>query len=162
MQDDTCSTLAKLATDALYRGDFDTAAHILATVFIQGARFCHSEVGRSQPAVAAMPAFHSQQTYACINSGCAKLVLCICIAGGECGKAVSDGVHNNIPQLGCDPLLKAVATAYQLAQAAGQGDAFEAGFAAQPALVATVNACLQPQVRRLLVLFRYFYCWLSH
>ncbi len=36
LQDDTCSTLAKLATDALYRGDFDTAAHILATVFIQG------------------------------------------------------------------------------------------------------------------------------
>ncbi|GAB4813282.1 hypothetical protein N2152v2_000328 [Parachlorella kessleri] len=87
VEDDTCSTLAKLATDALYRGDFDTAAHILATVFIQG---------------------------------------------GECGKAVSDGINNNIPQLGCAPLLKAVATAYQLAQAAGQGDAFEAGLAAQP------------------------------
>jgi hypothetical protein len=37
LQDDTCSALAQLATDALYAGKFDTAACILATVFIQGA-----------------------------------------------------------------------------------------------------------------------------
>ncbi len=57
---------------------------------------------------------------------------------------MADGITNNAAQLGCGKLLETVATAYKLAQAANQGDAFLAGFAANAGLVQAVRACLSP------------------
>ena len=36
VQDNTCAALAKLTTDALYRGDTNTAARLIAAVFQPG------------------------------------------------------------------------------------------------------------------------------
>lgn len=36
VEDDVCSQLARLVTDALYRGDQATAARLLAAAFVQG------------------------------------------------------------------------------------------------------------------------------
>ncbi|PSC76415.1 cysteine protease atg4b [Micractinium conductrix] len=71
----------------------------------------------------------------------ARLIATVFIQGGVCATAVAD----RLAALGCSQLTQAISQAWQVAQQAGQQDAFTKSLAGFQALVSALKACLTSQ-----------------